>query len=72
MAMRCYVLTAILSAMHPGEWTLPQVMGTLEIPSGRTENLSSPQITFAMAVSATAKAAFTPATVRCAGVLLWR
>ena len=31
-----------------------------------------PQITFAMAVSATAKAAFTPATVRCAGVLLWR
>lgn len=25
-----------------------------------------------MAVSATAKAAFTPATVRCAGVLLWR
>lgn len=26
-----YVLTAILSAMHPGEWTLPQVMGTLEM-----------------------------------------
>lgn len=26
-----YVLTAILSAMHPGEWTLPQVMGTLDM-----------------------------------------
>lgn len=26
-----YVLTAILSAMHPGEWTLPEVMGTLEM-----------------------------------------
>lgn len=26
-----YVLTAILSAMHPGEWTLQEVMGTLEI-----------------------------------------
>lgn len=26
-----YVLTAILSSMHPGEWTLPQVMGTLEM-----------------------------------------
>ena len=26
-----YVLTAILSAMHPDEWTLPQVMGTLEM-----------------------------------------
>ena len=25
------VLTAILSAMHPGEWTLPQVMGTLDM-----------------------------------------
>lgn len=25
-----YVLTAILSAMHPGEWTLQEVMGTLE------------------------------------------
>jgi len=24
-----YVLTAILSAMHPGEWTLQEVMGTL-------------------------------------------
>ena len=26
-----YVLTAILSAMHPGEWTLQEVMGTLEM-----------------------------------------
>lgn len=26
-----YVLTAILSAMHPGEWTLSEVMGTLEM-----------------------------------------
>lgn len=26
-----YVLTAILSAMHPGEWTLPQIMGTLDM-----------------------------------------
>lgn len=26
-----YVLTAILSAMHPGERTLPQVMGTLDM-----------------------------------------
>ena len=26
-----YVLTAILSAMHPGEWILPEVMGTLEM-----------------------------------------
>ena len=26
-----YVLTAILSAMHPGEWTLPEVMGTLDM-----------------------------------------
>ena len=26
-----YVLTAILSAMHPGEWKLQEVMGTLEM-----------------------------------------
>ena len=26
-----YVLTAILSAMHPGEWTLQEVMGTLDM-----------------------------------------
>ena len=26
-----YVLTAILSALHPGEWTLNDVMGTLDI-----------------------------------------
>ena len=26
-----YVLTAILSALHPGEWTLPEVMGTLDM-----------------------------------------
>lgn len=26
-----YVLTAILSAMHPGPWTVPQVMGTLDM-----------------------------------------
>ena len=26
-----YVLTAILSAMHPGEWALQEVMGTLEM-----------------------------------------
>ena len=26
-----YVLTASLSAMHPGEWTLQEVMGTLEM-----------------------------------------
>lgn len=26
-----YVLTAVLSAMHPGEWTLSEVMGTLEM-----------------------------------------
>ena len=26
-----YVLTAILSAMHPGEWTLQEVMGALEM-----------------------------------------
>ena len=26
-----YVLTAILSAMYPGEWTLQEVMGTLEM-----------------------------------------
>lgn len=31
-----------------------------------------PKDPFALAVSATAKAAYTPATVRCAGVLLWR
>lgn len=26
-----YVLTSILSALHPGEWTLPEVMGTLDM-----------------------------------------
>ena len=26
-----YVLTAILSAMHPGEWTLQEVLGTLDM-----------------------------------------
>ena len=41
-------------------------------PQREVERLTSPKITFAMAVSATAKAAYTPATVRCAGVLLWR
>ena len=31
MADDPYVLTAILSAMHPGEWTLQEVMGTLDM-----------------------------------------
>ena len=35
-----YVLTAILSAMHPGEWTLPQVMGTLEMLFEKQYNLT--------------------------------
>jgi len=26
-----YVLTAIISALHPGEWTVPEVMGTLDM-----------------------------------------
>lgn len=30
-----YVLTAILSAMHPGEWTLQEVMGTLDMLFGK-------------------------------------
>ena len=41
-------------------------------PQREVKSLTFPKITFAMAVSATAKAAYTPATARCAGGLLRR
>jgi len=54
----------------PGAWKAgcPRCPGISAIPGKR----NFPKITFVMAVSVMAKAAYTPATVRCAGVLLWR